>query len=57
MPGKGKFKKKVKKFVQKVKNKFRETVTKNDTRKVVNTMMKGAKGEKTYSKGGIIQHD
>ena len=51
--GKGKFKKKVKTFVQNVKNKFRETVTKNDTRKVVNTML----DKKSYSKGGIIQHD
>tara|TARA_Y100000401_G_C8265077_1_gene195360 strand:+ start:107 stop:352 length:246 start_codon:yes stop_codon:yes gene_type:complete len=47
---KGKFKKKVKKFAQNVKNKFRETVTKNDTRKVVNKML-------SMKDGGIIQHD
>ena len=47
---KGKFKKKVKKVAQKIKNKFRETVTKNDTRKVVNNMLK-------MKYGGIIQHD
>ena len=47
---KGKFKKKVKKVAQKIKNKFRETVTKNDPRKVVNKMLK-------MKDGGIIQHD
>jgi hypothetical protein len=50
MPGKGKLKKKVKSTVQKIKNKFRETVTRDTTRPVVNTLLK-------YKKGGIIQHD
>jgi len=46
-------KKGIKKTIQGAKNKFRENVTKNDTRKVVNTMLE----KKNYSKGGIIQHD
>tara|TARA_R110001599_G_scaffold193455_6_gene389250 strand:- start:157 stop:318 length:162 start_codon:yes stop_codon:yes gene_type:complete len=47
---KGKFKKKVKKVVQNIKNKFNETVTRDTTRPVVNTLL-------GYKKGGIIQHD
>ena len=51
MPNKkGKFKKKVKKIAQSIKNKFRETVTRDTTRPVVNTLLK-------YKKGGLIQHD
>lgn len=55
---KGKFKKKVKKVIQKVKNKFLETVTKDTTRPVVNTLMSYKKGGMVkYSDGGRIQHD
>tara|TARA_B100001059_G_scaffold35564_2_gene28563 strand:- start:6758 stop:6946 length:189 start_codon:yes stop_codon:yes gene_type:complete len=55
---KGKFKAKVKKVAQKVKNKFREVVTKDTTRPVVNTLLKYKKGGMmSYKKGGTIQHD
>jgi len=55
---KGKFKATVKKVAQKVKNKFRETVTRDTTRPVVNTLLKYKKGGMmSYHKGGIIQHD
>ena len=55
---KGKFKATVKKVAQKVKNKFRETVTRDTTRPVVNSLLSYNKGaKKSYKKGGIIQHD
>jgi hypothetical protein len=62
MPGKGKFKKKIKKIAQSIKNKFNETVTRDTTRPVVNELLKNTpKGNsgsgRKYSKGGIIQHD
>jgi len=49
---KGKFKAKVKKVAQKIKNKFRETVTKDTTRPVVNRLLK-----QRYNDGGRVQHD
>lgn len=53
---KGKFKAKVKKVAQKIKNKFRETVTRDTTRPVVNSLLKMKKGgkvkKKKYMAGG-----
>jgi|TARA_R100000541_G_C1838442_1_gene75458 hypothetical protein len=56
---KGKFKKKVKNVIQKVKNKFNETVTRDTTRPVVNSLIRGYKkgGMVKYGDGGRIQHD
>lgn len=55
---KGKFKAKVKKVAQKIKNKFRETVTRDTTRPVVNSLLKMKKGgkikKKKYFAGGAI---